>query len=99
RFGLKRIILDVDTGVDDALAIALAVRHPEVHLEAVVAVAGNVRLELTARNSLRVLDWLGATDVSVYRGADGPLSGEVREASQWHGPDGLGGARAFLQHH
>jgi inosine-uridine nucleoside N-ribohydrolase len=59
----------------------------------VVAVAGNVGLELTVRNSLRVLDWLGATDVPVYAGADRPLSGVVREASHWHGPDGLGGAR------
>jgi inosine/uridine nucleosidase len=91
--GDSRIILDVDTGVDDALAIALAVHHPQVQLEAVIAVAGNVGLELTTRNSLRVLDWLGATSVPVYAGADAPLSGEVREASHWHAADGLGGAR------
>ena len=88
-----RVILDVDTGVDDALAIALAVRHPEVRLEAVVPVAGNVSLDLTTRNTLRVLEWLGARAVPVYRGADKPLSGVVREASHWHGPDGLGGAQ------
>jgi purine nucleosidase len=87
-----RAILDVDTGVDDALAIALAVRHPDVQLEAVVTVVGNVSLELTTRNTLRVLDWLGARDVPVIMGADRPLSGPVREASHWHGPDGLGGA-------
>jgi inosine-uridine nucleoside N-ribohydrolase len=89
---LIRAILDVDTGVDDALAIALAVRHPEVQLEAVVSVAGNVSLELTTRNTLRVLDWLGASDVPVYAGSDRPLRGEPREASHWHGVDGLGGA-------
>ena len=55
--------------------------------------AGNVGLELTARNSLRVLDWVGASDIPVYLGADRPLSGVVREATHWHGPDGLGGAR------
>lgn len=88
-----RIILDVDTGVDDALAIALAVRHPEVQLEAVVTVAGNVAVELTTRNTLRVLDWLGATDVPVYAGAERPVRGDVREASHWHGADGLGGAQ------
>jgi inosine-uridine nucleoside N-ribohydrolase len=89
---LIRAILDVDTGIDDALAIALAVRHPEVQLEAVVTVAGNVSLDLTTRNTLRVLDWLGASDVSVYAGADRPLRGQVRDASHWHGVDGLGGA-------
>ena len=89
----KRIILDVDTGVDDALAIALAVRHPGAQLEAVVTVAGNVGLELTTRNTLRVLEWLGASDVLVYAGADRPLRGEIREATHWHGADGLGGAQ------
>jgi inosine-uridine nucleoside N-ribohydrolase len=59
----------------------------------VLSVAGNVSLELTTRNSLRVLDWLGASHVPVYAGADHPLHGAVREASFWHGPDGLGGAR------
>jgi purine nucleosidase len=88
-----RLILDVDTGVDDALALALAVRHPDVQLEAVLTVAGNVSLELTTRNTLRVLDWLGATGVPVFAGADRPLAGPLREASHWHGPDGLGGAQ------
>ena len=87
-----RAILDVDTGVDDALAIALALRHPRLQLEAVVTVVGNVSLDLTTRNTLRVLDWLGATDVPVARGADRPFAGPVREASHWHGADGLGGA-------
>ncbi len=88
-----RVILDVDTGVDDALAIALAVCDPRVQLDAVVAVAGNVGLARTTRNSLRVLDWLGATRVPVYAGAEAPLSGPLREASHWHAEDGLGGAR------
>src|SRR5437588_2065624 len=86
-------ILDVDTGEDDALAIALAVRHPGVELDAVLTVAGNVGLDLTTRNTLRVLDWLGASSVPVYAGADKPLSGVMREAIHWHGPDGLGGAQ------
>jgi inosine-uridine nucleoside N-ribohydrolase len=88
-----RLIMDVDTGVDDALALALAVRHPDVTLEAVLTVAGNVGLDLTTRNTLRVLDWLGASDVPVASGADRPLSGVVVDAGHWHGLDGLGGAR------
>jgi inosine-uridine nucleoside N-ribohydrolase len=87
-----RLILDVDTGVDDALALALAVRHLAAQLESVLTVVGNVSLELTTRNTLRVLDWLGAANVPVYSGAAVPLSGPEREASRWHGPDGLGGA-------
>jgi inosine-uridine nucleoside N-ribohydrolase len=71
----------------------LAVRHPAIELEAVVSVAGNVALELTTRNTLRVLDWLNASDVPVFAGADRPLRGELREASHWHGADGLGGAQ------
>ena len=88
-----RAILDVDTGVDDALALALALHEPEIELEAVITVAGNVSLELTTRNTLKVLDWLGATEVPVAAGADRPLNGPPREASHWHGPDGLGGAQ------
>ncbi|MBV8718598.1 MAG: nucleoside hydrolase [Chloroflexi bacterium] len=63
-----------------------------MELASVLTVAGNVGLELTTRNTLRVLDWLGASDVPVYMGADRPLRGDVREASYWHGIDGLGGA-------
>jgi inosine-uridine nucleoside N-ribohydrolase len=88
-----RLILDVDTGVDDALALALALRHPHIQLEAVLTVVGNVSLELTTRNTLRVLDWLGAASVPVYMGAHRPLSGPGCEATHWHGLDGLGGAR------
>ena len=87
-----RVIMDVDTGIDDALALALAVRHPALQLEAVVTVAGNVSLAQTTRNTLCVLDWLGATSVPVFAGSDQALSGPFADASLWHGPDGLGGA-------
>jgi inosine-uridine nucleoside N-ribohydrolase len=87
-----RMILDVDTGVDDALALALAVRHPHIQLDAVLSVAGNVGLDLTTRNTLRVLDWLAASDIPVAAGADRPLKSVRREATRWHGADGLGGA-------
>ena len=88
-----RILLDVDTGVDDALALAFALREPRMELVAVTTVAGNVGVELTTRNTLRVLDWLGASDVPVARGAERPLAGVSRDAAYWHGDDGLGGAQ------
>ncbi len=86
------VILDVDTGVDDALALGLAVASPEIELVAVCSVAGNVDIERTTDNSLRVLDWLGASGVPVHRGASHPLAREHRDAAWVHGTNGIGGA-------
>ncbi len=68
-----RVILDVDTGVDDAMAIALAVAAPTVDLLGVTTVAGNVEIDHTTANTLRVLDFVGATHIPVYRGMTRPL--------------------------
>ena len=87
-----RMVLVVDTGVDDALAIALAVRHPRIRLQAVLTSCGNVDLERVNDNTLRVLDWLGAEDVPVYAGAAEPLVQPFIDAAHFHGLDGLGGA-------
>ncbi|MGH2613772.1 MAG: nucleoside hydrolase [Thermomicrobiales bacterium] len=87
------IILDVDTGTDDALALAYAVESPKIDLVAVTTVAGNVDVEKATANSLAVLDWLGATDVPVYRGASRPLVRPHVDAAEFHDVGGLGGAR------
>lgn len=87
------VILDVDTGTDDALAIAYAVRSPKVDLVAVTTVAGNVDIEKTTANTLAVLDWLGADDVPVHRGASRPLVRPHQDASYFHDEAGLGGAK------
>ncbi len=84
------IILDVDTGIDDALALALAVRSPAVDLRAVTTVAGNVGLPLTTENSRRVLAHLGATDVPVHKGFSRPLARPLHDAQHFHGRSGLG---------
>ena len=84
------LLLDVDTGVDDAMAIALATSLNNHDLIAVTTVAGNVPLDLTTANTIRVLDWLGS-DVPVYRGMSGPLSRPLVSAGHVHGNDGLGG--------
>ena len=88
-----RLILDVDTGTDDALALAYAVSHPDIDLVAVTTVAGNIGIELTTANTLAVLDWLGAHDVPVHRGASRPLARPHRDAIYFHHEGGLGGAR------
>jgi inosine-uridine nucleoside N-ribohydrolase len=85
-----RAILDVDTGVDDALALALAVRSPQVELLAVTTVAGNVPLPATTENTRRVLAHLDAARVPVHRGFSRPLARPLTIASHVHGETGLG---------
>lgn len=84
------IILDVDTGVDDALALGLAVLEPEIELLAASTLAGNVDVGQTTRNTLTVLDWFGATELPVHRGASRPLARPLHTAERYHGSDGLG---------
>ena len=69
----RRVILDCDTGTDDAIAIMLAAARPELDLVAVTAVWGNHTVEHTADNSRRVLDLIGRPDVPVHAGRAGPV--------------------------
>ena len=71
----RPVILDCDTGTDDALAIALAALHPELDLLGVTTVWGNHEVAHTADNTLRVLDHLGFVDVPVHAGLAGPYAG------------------------
>jgi purine nucleosidase len=87
------VILDVDTGTDDALALGYAVASPRIELVAVTTVAGNVGVEKTTANTLAVLDWLGAGDVPVHRGASRPLVRPHRDAVSFPEEGGLGGAQ------
>ena len=84
------VVLDVDTGVDDACALLLAARHPRLDLRAVTCVAGNTALDQVVRNTLTVLAAAGAGSVPVARGADRPLLEEHRSAHHVHGTDGMG---------
>ena len=86
-----RTIIDTDPGIDDALALLLALRSPELRVEAVTTVCGNVGVGLTTRNALRVLEIAapGAPPV-LARGADRPLARPHRAAAHVHGEDGLG---------
>ncbi|MCS5717371.1 nucleoside hydrolase [Herbiconiux sp. CPCC 205763] len=83
------VLLDVDTGVDDALAILFAVAHPEIELLGITCVAGNTSLENVVANTLRVLDVADAPPVPVAGGAIRPLI-EAARASHAHGSDGFG---------
>jgi inosine-uridine nucleoside N-ribohydrolase len=87
----KPVILDVDPGHDDAVAIMMACGSPGLDLRAVTTVAGNATLPKTTRNALRVLSLIGRTDVPVAAGAAGPLARELRTAEDIHGESGLDG--------
>ncbi|POX58074.1 nucleoside hydrolase [Streptomyces sp. Ru62] len=83
------VIIDCDTGVDDALALLFAVRHPGLDLRAVTCVAGNTDVDGVVRNTLTVLEQAGAPDIPVARGAERPLLEPARPAPV-HGADGMG---------
>jgi pyrimidine-specific ribonucleoside hydrolase len=86
----RPVVLNVDTGVDDACALLLAARHPALDLRAVGCVGGNAPLDLVVTNTLTVLDAAGRPDVPVAAGSARPLLEDVRDARHVHGQDGLG---------
>ncbi|HEU5422789.1 MAG TPA: nucleoside hydrolase, partial [Nitrolancea sp.] len=83
------VIMDVDTGVDDAIALLLATRIPELRLLGVTTVAGNVALDMTTENTLRVLAAAGHAEIPVYRGMAAPLARPHLDAAGFHGANGL----------
>lgn len=88
----KKILLDCDPGLDDALALLLAHGDPDIELVGVTTVGGNVSLGRTTANALALREYLHFESVPVAAGAGRPLVGEVREASHVHGESGLGNA-------
>ena len=87
----KPVILDIDPGHDDAVALMLACGHPGLDLLAVTTVAGHVSLEKTTHNALRVLSLVGCTHVPVGVGASEPLERPLHTAEDIHGKSGLDG--------
>lgn len=85
----RDFIIDTDTASDDAVALLMALRHPDVRVAAITTVAGNVELEQATRNALYAVE-LSGSDVPVFRGADRPLCRPLEVATFFHGRDGLG---------
>lgn len=83
----RKVILDVDTGTDDAVAIMFAALHPDIELLAVTTVSGNVGIAHTTDNSLRVLDALGHPEIPVHRGLSGPIAREDLPGQRNFGTD------------
>ena len=86
---MVRLVIDTDPGVDDAHAILMALAHPDVRVEAITAVAGNVDVHKTTANACHILDAAGR-DVPVFSGADAALIARNPPADYVHGNDGLG---------
>lgn len=85
-----RVAIDTDPGVDDAVAILLALASPELDVVGVTTVAGNVGLDLTTLNARRLLDLAGRADVPIAAGCAQSLRGAVTHEGSVHGEDGLG---------
>ncbi|HET8784717.1 MAG TPA: nucleoside hydrolase [Candidatus Limnocylindrales bacterium] len=84
------LILDVDTGIDDSLAILYAVASPDADVRAVTCVSGNVEARQVAVNSLAVLELAGRTDIEVAIGRETPLVRPLETTPETHGPRGVG---------
>ena len=89
---VQEIIIDCDPGIDDALALAFAAGHPGLDLRGITTVAGNVGLDKTTANALRVRDFTGLRDVPVVAGCARPLQRPPLHARDVHGDSGLGAA-------
>jgi purine nucleosidase len=86
------LILDVDTGIDDSLAILYVAASPEAELVGVTCVGGNVDAHQVERNTRSILELAGRTDVEVALGRDRPLVRPIETTPETHGPQGLGHA-------
>ena len=95
---MQRILLDTDTGVDDALAIILALNSPELKVEAIASVSGNVHVDLCTRNLLMTLEAMGLSEYPVCaKGESQPLVKPLVTAAHVHGSDGLGDVTQLLR--
>ena len=86
------LIIDVDTGIDDSLALLYAAATPEAEIVAVTCVGGNVDARQVERNTRAVMELAGRTDVEVALGRERPLVRPVETTPETHGPQGLGHA-------
>ena len=87
---MHKIVWDMDPGIDDALALILALKSPEVQVLGITTVAGNAPVEMTSANARRVLEYLSVESIPVAMGAANPLNHPLDDALSYHGPNGLG---------
>jgi len=86
---VKKVLIDTDPGMDDALALVLAAKSPELELLGISSVAGNYPIEVTTRNALKTLELIGRTNIPVARGMGKPLARPLAKDPFSHGADGM----------
>ena len=87
---MRKIIVDCDPGMDDSSAIIMAVKNPNLDIQAVTTVNGNYPVDITYRNARRIMRMLGREDIPVYRGCSRPLVRDIPNDPFTHGRDGQG---------
>jgi purine nucleosidase len=87
---MHKVVLDMDPGVDDALALILTLKSPEIQVLGLTTVAGNAPVETTSANARRLLEYMDAGSIPVTMGAASPLNHPLEDALSYHGPDGMG---------
>jgi purine nucleosidase len=92
---MQNLIIDTDAGVDDAIAIMMALVHPHTQIAAITTVNGNVDVDKVTVNTALILDQYDA-DIPIYRGCDRPIIAEAMNSAEVHGSDGLGDSVAEL---
>ena len=85
----RTFFIDTDTATDDAVALLMALQHPDIEVVGISTVAGNCTIEQATQNALYTRDLVGST-VPVHVGADGPLMRDLQSAHHVHGQDGMG---------
>jgi purine nucleosidase len=86
----RRILIDTDPGIDDAVAILLTLASPELEVAGIVAVAGNMPLGVTEANARAICELAGRSDIPVYGGCARPITRSPITAEHFHGASGLG---------
>jgi len=87
---MNKVVWGMDPGIDDAMALILALKSPEIQVMGITTVAGNAPVETTSANARRILECLNAESIPVATGAANPLNHPLEDALSHHGPDGLG---------
>jgi inosine-uridine nucleoside N-ribohydrolase len=90
-FAQSHAIIDTDPGIDDAFAILLALNSPELKVEAITVVPGNVEARQGLENALKIVSLANRCDIPIAGGAQHPLAQKLITAQFWHGPNGLAG--------
>ncbi|WP_062744603.1 nucleoside hydrolase [Erwinia persicina] len=88
---VKKIIIDCDPGIDDAIAILLAIADPEIKLMGITTIAGNISIDKTFKNARKITELAGKSDIPVFKGTSRPLMFAAGKTTMVHGENGLGG--------